>query len=120
MPITLRMAGASWLFPDGVDRERLVDMDRRLRPVRRASFGGLALGLVLSGPWLGGWALVPLTIAAIVLRLADTRIDRTSPPEYPVFAAWTASQVIIAVSVALCGGPAVPTMAWFAIPLITL
>ena len=115
------MAGsASWLFPDGVDRERLLDMDRRLRPVRRASFGVIAVALLLSGPWLGWWTLLPLAIAAVVFRIADTRIDRTTHPERPVFAAWTASQVIIAISVALTGGAIEPTMAWFAIPLITL
>jgi diguanylate cyclase (GGDEF)-like protein len=110
----------SWLFPDGVDRERMLDMDRRVRPVRKASFGVLALALLISGPWLGWWTICPLVLAAIVFRIAEKRIDTSSRPEIGLFAAWTASQVIIAISVLLTGAPTVPTMAWFAIPLITL
>ena len=33
------METGSWLFPDGVDRERMLDMDRQLQTVRRAVFG---------------------------------------------------------------------------------
>jgi diguanylate cyclase (GGDEF)-like protein len=120
MPIYRGMAGASWLFPEGVDRERLLDMDRRLRPVRRASFAVIAVALLACGPWLGWWTLIPCAIAAIIFSIADTRIDRTTHPERPVFAAWTASQAIIAISVALTGGLSQPTAAWFAIPMITL
>src|ERR1700754_4938984 len=120
MPIYPCMGGASWLFPEGVDRERLLDMDRRLRPVRRASFGLIAAALLVCGPWLGWWTLIPLAIAAIIFRIAHTRIDRTTHPERAVYAAWSASQLIIAISVALTGGAPQPTMAWFAISLITL
>jgi diguanylate cyclase (GGDEF)-like protein len=114
------MAGSSWLFPDGVDRARMLDMDRRLRPARRAAFGVLALALIASGPWLGFWTIAPLAVAALLFRVADTRIDGTARPEFPLFAAWAASQVIIAVSVALTGGPHAAAMAWFALPLVTL
>jgi diguanylate cyclase (GGDEF)-like protein len=37
-----------------------------------------------------------------------------------MFAAWAVSQVIIAGSVAITGGPRTTTMAWFAIPIVTL
>jgi diguanylate cyclase (GGDEF)-like protein len=114
------MAGSSWLFPDGVDRARMLDMDRRLRPVRRAAFGVLGLALIASGPWLGWWTLVPLALAAILFRAADVKIDRAARPEFPLFAAWTASQVIIAISVALTGGAETATMAWMVLPLVTL
>jgi diguanylate cyclase (GGDEF)-like protein len=114
------MEQGSWLFPDGVDRERMLDMDRHLRPVRRAVFAVLGIALVASGPWLGWWTLLPLALAAILFRVADTRIDRVERPEYALLAGWMASVVIIAVSVALTGGPTVPTNAWFAIPLMTL
>jgi diguanylate cyclase (GGDEF)-like protein len=110
----------SWLFRDGTDRERMVDMDRRLQPVRRAAFGVLGLALLASGPWLGWWTLAPLGLAAVLFRLADGRIERARRPEYAIFAAWTASQVIIAASVALTGGPRAATLSWFAIPIVTL
>jgi diguanylate cyclase (GGDEF)-like protein len=114
------MERGSWLFPDGVDRERMLDMDRNLRGVRRAVFGVLAIALVASGPQLGWWTLLPLALAVIIFRIADTRMDHAKRPEYALLASWAASQVIMASSVALSGGPHVPTMAWFAIPLMTL
>jgi diguanylate cyclase (GGDEF)-like protein len=114
------MTAGSWLFPKGVDRERMLDMDRQLAPVRRASFGVLALALIASGPWLGWWTLVPLAVAGALFRLAEARIGGSRRPEYALFGAWAGSQMIIAISVALSGGPLVPTMSWFAIPLVTL
>jgi len=114
------MGQGSWLFPDGVDRERMLDMDRHLQPVRRAVFGVLAIALVASGPWLGWWTVAPLVMAAVIFRIADTQMERAKRPEYALLASWAGSQVIMAASVALSGGPHVPTMAWFAIPLLTL
>ena len=40
----------SWLIRDGVDRERMLDMDRRLVPVRRRSLIVLGLALIASEP----------------------------------------------------------------------
>lgn len=114
------MHDGSWLFRDGTDRERMRDMDRRLQPVRRTAFGVLGLALLACGPWLGWWTILPLVLAAAVFRFSDARLERAQRPEYGRFAAWTASQVIIAVSVALTGGPRTSMMAWFAIPIVTL
>ncbi len=108
------------LSRDGTDRERMLDMDRRLQPVRRMAFGVVALALIACGPWLGWWTVVPVALAAVVFRLADKYMDRLANPEYAIFAAWIGSQVIIATSVAMTGGPNVPTMSWFAIPIVTL
>jgi diguanylate cyclase (GGDEF)-like protein len=113
------MAG-SWLFPDGVDRERMLEMDQHLQPVRRAAFAVLAVALIASGPWLGWWTIAPLAAAAIGFRVADIYVPRVKHPEHALFAAWAFSQVVIAVSVALTGGATTPTMAWLALPLITL
>src|SRR3954452_22920301 len=114
------MRGGSWLVPDGIDRERMLEMDGNLQPVRRACFGTLGVCLIASGPWLGWWTLVPLALAAVIFRVADTKIGGSEHPEYALFAAWVASQLIIAVSTALTGGPEVATMSWFAIPVLTL
>jgi diguanylate cyclase (GGDEF)-like protein len=110
----------SWLIPRGADRSRMLDMDKRLQPVRRAAFGVLALSLVLSAPWTGWWTLAPLAAAAAFFRIADALTARSERPEYALFAAWTASEVLIAVSVALVGGPASAAMSWLAIPIVTL
>jgi hypothetical protein len=47
------MAAKSWLCRDDMDRQRLLDMDGRVGPVRRVSLGVIALALVACGPWLG-------------------------------------------------------------------
>jgi diguanylate cyclase (GGDEF)-like protein len=98
----------------------MLDMDRRLAPVRRASIGVLAAALVICGPWLGWWTLLPLLFAAGAFAVAERRIERSPTPEYLIFAAWIASQMTIAGAVALTGGATNPTMAWFAIPVVTL
>ena len=114
------MHRGSWLLPDGVDRERMLEMDQYLQPVRRTTFAFVAVSLLVMGPWLGWWTIAPVLLAAVIFRLADARIGRLERPEYALFAAWVCSQTIIAVAVALTGGPNVPTMSWLAIPIITL
>lgn len=110
----------TWLCADQASRGRMLDMDRRLGPVRRASLGVLALALVICGPWLGWWTLAPLLFAGAVFAFAERRTERSRFPEYLIFTAWLSSQVTIAGAVALTGGPGNPTMAWFAIPIVTL
>jgi diguanylate cyclase with GGDEF domain len=114
------MAGGSWLCRDDMDRERMLDMERRIAPVRSAAMGMLGLGLLVCGPWLGWWTLAPLACAALGFRIAEPRLEGAARPEYALFAAWAAAEVAIAVSVALSGGPRTATMSWFAIPVVTL
>ncbi len=113
-------APASWLISDAMDRERMLDMDRLVAPVRRKSFAVMAVALLVCGPWLGWWTLAPLAVAAILFKLADDALARVRHPEFLLFAAWTGSQTIIATAVPLTGGPHSPAMAWFAIPIVTL
>jgi diguanylate cyclase (GGDEF)-like protein len=114
------MAGGSWLCRDDMDRERMLDMERRIAPVRSAAMGMLGLALLAGGPWIGWWTLLPLGLAALGFRIAEPRIQSVKRPEYTLFAAWAATEVAIAVSVALSGGPRTATMSWFAIPVVTL
>ena len=110
----------SWLIPDGADRERMLDMDRYLKPARRAAFAVVGLSLVVTAPWTGWWTLLPLLLAAAFFRIGDAAVARSRHPEFPMFAAWAATEVVIAVSVAIVGGPTGPGMAWLAIPVVTL
>jgi diguanylate cyclase (GGDEF)-like protein len=112
--------GGTWLCSGELDRERLFDMDRRLAPVRRMSMGVLAVALLACGPWLGFWTLIPLVIAAGMFTTADLLAARVAKPEYVMFAAWLGSEITIAASVVLAGGPTIATMGWFAIPIVTL
>lgn len=95
-------------------------MERRLRPVRTVAMGGLALALLASAPWIGAWTLVPLLFAAGLFELADRGLETAERPEYRMFAAWTGAELTIAAAVALAGGPAVATLSWLAIPVVTL
>jgi diguanylate cyclase (GGDEF)-like protein len=110
----------SWLCRDGVDRERMLDMDLRLGPVRRKAFVVLAVALLACGPWLGYWTIAPLLLAGGIFMFADKLTARVARPEYAMFAAWATSEVIIAASIALTGGPRNATLGWFAIPVVTL
>jgi diguanylate cyclase (GGDEF)-like protein len=110
----------TWLCRDDMDRERLLDMEERLQPVRRIAMGIVGLALIALGPWLGWWTLIPLAIAAGLFGLADRLLERTERPEYLMFAAWTGSELTIAAAVALSGGPQVATIPWLAIPVVTL
>lgn len=110
----------SWLIRDGSDRERMLDMDHRIRPLRLAALSVLAVVLLASGPWVGWWTIGPLVVAGIFFRVAESRIDGSDRPEYYLFAGWAGAELMIASSVALTGGPTSPALAWFAIPVITL
>jgi diguanylate cyclase (GGDEF)-like protein len=110
----------SWLCPGREDRDRLLDMEPRLRPVRTASMALLAVALVASGPWVGFWTLVPLVVAAVGFVLVDRGLAHASRPEYWLGGAWLISQLMIAGSIALSGGPESEAVAWLAIPAVTL
>ena len=103
-----------------MDRERLLDMEGRLGPVRRASIGVIALALIACGPWLGWWTLLPLVAAGAVFQVAERRTPRAARPEYLLFGAWTLSEAAIAGAVALTGSIETPTLSWLAIPVVTL
>lgn len=103
-----------------MDRERLLDMEERLKPVRRLAMGMLGIVLIACGPWLGWWTLIPLAGASAFFAVADARLQDSRRPEYVMFAAWVGSELMIALAVALSGGPTVATLSWLAIPVITL
>lgn len=110
----------SWLCRDDMDRERLLDMGKRLQGLRKIAFGLLGAALIASGPSVGWWTLLPLIAAAIAFRLGDRGLDDAPRPEFRLAAAWMFAQVMIATSVALTGGAESAAVAWLAIPVVTL
>ncbi len=95
-------------------------MEQRLRPLRALSFGVLAAALVICGPWVGWWTLIPLAGAGIVFVLTDRGLATSARPEYRLAVAWLTAELAIAVSVALTGGPRSPAVAWLVLPVVTL
>lgn len=114
----------SWLLRDGMDRERMLDMDERIRPLRLATLGVLALVLVIATPWLGVRTIIATVIAVVVagafFQIAAARTIGADKPEYTLFAGWAGSEVIIAACIIITGGAASPALAWLAIPVVTL
>lgn len=102
----------------------MLDMDRRIRPLRLAALSVLAVCLVISTPWLGletiAMLVVAVAVAGTFFKLAGSRTDGANHPEYVLFSGWAASVVIIAICVAITGGIESPAMAWMAIPVVTL
>jgi diguanylate cyclase (GGDEF)-like protein len=116
-----RVSGpSSWLCRDDFDRERLLDMDRRVRPQRQRTFVILAVAIAAVAPWLGWWPLFFLLPSLVFFLAADMTMLRTSRPELVMFAAWLGSELTIAGAVALEGGARVSAISWLAIPVITL
>jgi diguanylate cyclase (GGDEF)-like protein len=110
----------SWLCRGDFDRERMLDMEERVRPVRQRAFAILALALIGCGPWLGWWPALFLIPAAAFFATADALMPKVARPEYLMFTAWIASGLVIGSAVALSGGPNTPTLSWLALPVITL
>jgi diguanylate cyclase (GGDEF)-like protein len=119
-PSGRELAAGSWLCRDEVDRERMLDMDERVRPVRRRAFAILAAAIVAVGPWAGWWPLLFLLPVIALFAIVDVRLARAARPEYLMFTAWLLSELAIAGAVALQGGPHVAELAWIAIPVIAL
>lgn len=111
---------SSWLCRDDFDRERLLDMERRVRPQRQRTFAILAVAIAAVAPWLGWWPLFFLIPSLVFFLGADRMMPRMSRPELAMFAAWLGSELTIAGAVALEGGARVSAISWLAIPVITL
>ena len=113
-------ARLSWLCRDEAQRERLVEMERWLRPVRSATFGLLFVALVVVAPWQGWWTLAPLAVATLLFVVAQPVLERRARPEIAIATAYAATQSIIALAIALSGGPDSPAVCWLAIPVVSL
>jgi diguanylate cyclase (GGDEF)-like protein len=109
----------SWLCPSANARERMLDMDARLAPVRGLTLAALALVALSQAHWIGLWTLIPLIPAAAAgFALAGRHAGRTERPEYALFGAWVMAEAEIAVSIAISAEPLL--LSWLAIPVVTL
>jgi diguanylate cyclase (GGDEF)-like protein len=110
----------TWLCPTPFDRTRLLDMEARLLRARTIMYGSVAVGTVLSAPWLGWWTLAPLGVLVLFSLLMQPRIATSGRPEYYVAAVILAAQLMIGLAVALTGGAASPVLMLLMLPVATL
>jgi diguanylate cyclase (GGDEF)-like protein len=114
----------SWLCRDDMDRERLLDMEEHLRPVRAITMALIAGCVFATAGFVSLQVLVTAILGVIVafgfFAFADRRIAHSDRPEYVMFGAWVGAEVVIALCVVLTGGPESPGVAWLAIPIVTL
>jgi diguanylate cyclase (GGDEF)-like protein len=113
-------AASSWLCPRGFDRERMLDMEQRVRPVRQRAAIIMVLAILAAGPWLGWWPLAFVICILSCFSAADRLMPKLTRPEYLMFGAWVGSAIAIAVAVALSGRAGVSALSLMAIPVITL
>ena len=106
---------------DAARRERLLDMERRLRRYRTACFAILAVGLGRAGARSsagGGWCR-----CGRLRRLRRRRplhAHQQRPPGVWIAAAWGLLPLLLAGAVVATGGAASPALMWFALPAVTL
>jgi diguanylate cyclase (GGDEF)-like protein len=102
-------------------RERLLDMEDRVRRYRLACFGILALALAIGGGDAVGYWWIPLLGAGLVgFAIADHFMRSSSHPAIWVAGAWAALPALILASVLITGGATSPALVWFALPAVTL
>jgi diguanylate cyclase (GGDEF)-like protein len=105
---------------DDARRERLIDMELRLRPYRFACFAILAAGLAAFSSELGWWWMVPLAAGLAGFAVADRFMRNSEHPALWVAAAWGILPLLLADAVITTGGAESPALMWFALPAVTL
>ncbi len=101
-------------------RERLLDMEQRVRRYRAACFAILALALASAGPEVGWLWLLPLAAGFAGFAVADRFMQASERPWLWVAAAWGALPLLLGGAVVATGGPTSPVLMWFALPAVTL
>jgi diguanylate cyclase (GGDEF)-like protein len=105
---------------DEARRERLLDMQVRLRPYRLATFAILALALTSVGSEVGWWWMAPLVAGLGGFTIADRFMHSSAHPAVWIATAWAILPLLLADAVIMTGGASSPALMWFALPAITL
>jgi diguanylate cyclase (GGDEF)-like protein len=105
---------------DEACRERLLDMEVRLRPYRFACFGILALALASVGAEVGWWWIAPLLAGLAGFAVADRFMRESRRPGLWVAAAWGILPLLLTSAIVVTGGAASPVLMWSALPAVTL
>jgi diguanylate cyclase (GGDEF)-like protein len=112
--------GVSWLCRDHFDRQRMLEMEERIDPVRRRAAVIMIVAILVASPWLGWWPLAFLVTIMSAFAIADKLMPRLARPELMMFGTWIASAVSIAFAVVLSGPRGTSALALLALPAMTL
>ncbi len=105
---------------DDARRERLLDMQVRLRPYRLTTFAILAVALASVSSEIGWWWVAPLSVGLVGFVVADRFMRSSTRPELWVAAAWGMLPLLLADAVVVTGGAESPALMLFALPAVTL
>ncbi|MEX0971840.1 MAG: GGDEF domain-containing protein [Solirubrobacterales bacterium] len=105
---------------DDARRERLLDMQVRLRPYRLVTFAILAVTLISVSAEVGWWWVVPLAVGLAGFSVADRFMRHSEHPAIWAAAAWGILPLLLADAVIVTGGAESPALMWFALPAVTL
>jgi len=112
---------SAFLCRDDADRERLLELERPLGRARQLSYGAVAAGLLLMGPWIGWWPIGTVAVLGGAYEvLIRRRLERSAHPAVLVAVGFLLNIVMIATVSALTGGPTSPIIAWLVIPIVAL
>ncbi len=105
---------------DDARRERLIDMELRIRPYRFGCFAILALALTALGGEVGWWWIAPLLAGLAGFAVADSFMRHSAHPALWVATAWGILPLLLLDAVVVTGGADSPVLMWFALPAVTL
>jgi hypothetical protein len=109
VPEAGRTTPISWLCRDDLDRQRMLEMEERIRPVRRRAAMIMALAILAASPSLGWWPLAFVVTIMGGFAAADLMMAKLARPELLMFGAWVGSVLTIAIAVALSGPHGTPS-----------
>jgi diguanylate cyclase (GGDEF)-like protein len=101
-------------------RERLLDMQLRLRPYRAATFAILAVAFASVSSQFGWWWIAPFAIGAASAPIADHFVQRSQHPGLWIAASWGILPLLLGDAVVLTGGAESPALMLFSLPAVTL
>jgi diguanylate cyclase (GGDEF)-like protein len=110
------LSSSSWLCPTELDRARVIDANDRVRTIRHIGAGAVGLALLAVAPWIGWWTLGLLALYALNFANVERRIHTSPRPERVSAWAIVITLGLIAVGVAISGGPHSPALPWMVLP----
>jgi len=91
----------SWLVRDELEREHLLDLNRRIHASNRPAYA-ITFGAVIAAAFTYGWiTLIPPALAAIFYNLVESRLERKRRPEFLLGGIWMFTQAANALGIAL-------------------